>query len=90
MLYYKEDADKLRCDICGADWYKERKDIKKSLIVKKILRYFPFAPRFKLIHVKHKIQYIRWYKNKEVIEGQITHFARGMNKNDLTENYHRL
>lgn len=61
MLYYKEDADKLRCDICGVDRYKKQKDIKKPLIAKKILRYFLLTPRLKRLFMsKHTAQYMRW------------------------------
>ncbi|KAL8116598.1 hypothetical protein AgCh_022944 [Apium graveolens] len=38
MLFYKTRADKLKCDICGADIYKKMKDEKKKPIAKKILR----------------------------------------------------
>ncbi|XP_074352460.1 uncharacterized protein LOC141691589 [Apium graveolens] len=41
MLFYKTDADKLKCDICGADKYKNMKDEKKKPIAKKILRVWP-------------------------------------------------
>ena len=35
MLFYKTDADKLQCDICRADRYKELKDKKKETCSKK-------------------------------------------------------
>ncbi|KAL8124816.1 hypothetical protein AgCh_012462 [Apium graveolens] len=78
MLYYKTDADKLCRDICGVDQYKKWKDIKSPLIAKKTLRYFPLTPKLKRLYMsKHTAEYMRWYKNRDVIEGQITHPADG-------------
>ncbi|XP_074362218.1 uncharacterized protein LOC141702437 [Apium graveolens] len=78
VLFYKTDADKLKCDICGADRYKKMKDEKKKPFAKKILRYFSLTPRLKRLYMsKHMAQYMRWHKNRDVVEGQLTHPADG-------------
>ncbi|XP_074360755.1 uncharacterized protein LOC141701007 [Apium graveolens] len=78
MLFYKTRTDKLKCDICGADIYKKMKDEKKKPIAKKILRYFSLTPRLKRLYMsKHTAEYMRWHKNRDVVEGQLTHPADG-------------
>ena len=45
MLFYKEDSEKIYCDLCHENRYKSQKIQKKKMIPRKILRYFPLALR---------------------------------------------
>lgn len=54
MLFYKEDSNKTCCDICTETRYKARKDPKKRLIPRKILRYFPIARRLQRLFMSEK------------------------------------
>ncbi|XP_063950089.1 uncharacterized protein LOC135152874 [Daucus carota subsp. sativus] len=78
MLFYGDDKDKVVCDICGQDRYRDvlRKDGKK--IPKKILRHFPLIPRLQRLYMsKHTSDHMRWYKNRDVKDGEISHPADG-------------
>ncbi|XP_063941385.1 uncharacterized protein LOC135149574 [Daucus carota subsp. sativus] len=74
MLFYGDDKDKVVCDICGKDHYRDvlRKDGKK------ILRHFPLIPRLQRLYMsKHTSDHMRWYKNRDVKDGEISHPADG-------------
>ena len=48
MLYYKEYADRTECHICGEKRYQEGR--KSKTIARKVLRYFPLAPRLQRMY----------------------------------------
>ena len=78
MLFYGDDKDKIVCDICSCNRYldKSRKNGKK--IPRKILRHFPLIPRLQRLYMSaHTSNHMRYYKNREVNEKEISHPADG-------------
>ncbi|WOH16572.1 hypothetical protein DCAR_0936128 [Daucus carota subsp. sativus] len=78
MLFYKENSEKTRCDICKESRYKEPKDLNKKQIPRKILRYFPLTPRLQRLFMAGKTaKCMRWHHDRNVVEGELSHPADG-------------
>ncbi|XP_063940533.1 uncharacterized protein LOC135149261 [Daucus carota subsp. sativus] len=78
MLFYKENSEKTRCDICKESRYKEPKDLNKKKISRKILRYFPLTPRLQRLFMAGKTaKCMRWHHDRNVVEGELSHPADG-------------
>ncbi|GJX52841.1 GRAS protein [Tanacetum coccineum] len=79
MLYWKEDAKKKKCDICGhARFKKGRKGRGKHKEVPyKVLRYLPLTPRLQRLFMSSKYaEHMSWHK-KGRPEGVLTHPSDG-------------
>ncbi|GKF12485.1 transposon, En/Spm-like protein, partial [Tanacetum coccineum] len=79
MLYWKEDAKKKKCDICGhARFKKGRKGRGKHKEVPyKVLRYLPLTPRLQRLFMSSKYaKHMSWHK-KGHPEGVLTHPSDG-------------
>jgi Transposase-associated domain len=64
MLYYKDRANKDRCDECKEERYEppSHKNSKKR-VPKKILRYLPIAPRLQRLYMtRANAEHMRWHK----------------------------
>ncbi|XP_017234788.1 uncharacterized protein LOC108208774 [Daucus carota subsp. sativus] len=78
MLFYKENSEKTRCDICNESRYKEPKDLNKKKISRKVLRYFPLTPRLQRLFMAGKTaKCMRWHHDRNVVEGELSHPADG-------------
>ncbi|GJV66867.1 retrovirus-related pol polyprotein from transposon TNT 1-94 [Tanacetum coccineum] len=78
-LYWKEDAKKKKCDICGhARFKKGRKERGKDKEVPyKVLRYLPLTPRLQRLFMSSKYaEHMSWHK-KGRPEGVLTHPSDG-------------
>ena len=78
MLFYKENSEKTRCDICNESRYKEPKDLNKKKISRKVLRYFPLTLRLQRLFMAGKTaKCMRWHHDRNVVEGELSHPADG-------------
>nr|XP_017227573.1 PREDICTED: uncharacterized protein LOC108203286 [Daucus carota subsp. sativus] len=78
MLFYKEDSEKIYCDICNESRYKAQKDHKKKMIPQKILRYFPLTLRLQRLFMSEKTaKCMTWHHDRVVAEDQLNHPADG-------------
>src|SRR5262249_19592059 len=67
LLYYKEDAEKTCCDICGHSRFKPRRgdNVKQKDVPHKVLRYFPLTPRLQRLYMSSKIaKHMRWHAER--------------------------
>ena len=80
MLYYGDvNKDKRSCDICGTSRYREQRKKKGKDVPRKILRYFPIAPRLQRLFMStHTAEDMRWHSTRDIVEGQLTHPADGL------------
>ncbi|XP_074337048.1 uncharacterized protein LOC141674227 [Apium graveolens] len=78
MLFYKENSEKTHCDICDEGRYKAQKDSMKTLIPKKILRYFPLTLRLQRLFMSEKTaKCMTWHHDRAAVEGQLSHPVDG-------------
>ncbi|WOG81836.1 hypothetical protein DCAR_0100989 [Daucus carota subsp. sativus] len=78
MLFYMENSEKTRCDICNESRYKEPKDLNKKKISRKVLRYFPLTLRLQRLFMAGKTaKCMRWHHDRNVVEGELSHPADG-------------
>nr|XP_017246139.1 PREDICTED: uncharacterized protein LOC108217761 [Daucus carota subsp. sativus] len=78
MLFYKENSNKIYCDIWKTSRYKPPKDPKKKKISQKILRYFPLTARLqRLFMAKKTAECMRWHHDRLIVEGELSHPADG-------------
>lgn len=64
MLYYNDNALKIRCDVCKEPRYEEATPNKKAKPVpRKILCYLPITPRLQRMYMTQStVEYMRWHK----------------------------
>jgi rubredoxin len=70
MLYYKQDENKDKCDICGESRYEaiaeENSGIKYTRIPRKVMRYLPITARLQRMYLSAELaKHMRWHKEGE-------------------------
>ncbi len=76
MLFYREDEKLTHCRECGSSRYKERVTSgRKTLILKKLLRYLPITSRLKRLYMSSKTAtHMTWHAyNKSCNDGSMGH-----------------
>ena len=78
MLFYGDNSLKNHCDVCQMSRYKVKACRNQRDIPRKILRYFPLAPRLqRLFMSSHTAKHMRWHCNREKSLDKLTHPADG-------------
>ena len=68
MIYYKEDANKEKCDFCEESRYivveeSAHQGRQRKPIARKVLHYLPFIPRLQRLYMEPKnAKHMRWHK----------------------------
>ncbi|XP_071688269.1 uncharacterized protein [Rutidosis leptorrhynchoides] len=87
MLYWKENKDKIKCDVCNKSRYKESRqgneddqsntaDDNGQKIGAKVLRYFPLIPRLQRLFMSPKTAVtMRWHEEGRTKDGFLRHPA---------------
>ncbi|KAL8120301.1 hypothetical protein AgCh_017459 [Apium graveolens] len=88
MLFYGDDKDNSCCRYCGISRYKDAKEGGSNTIPRKVLRYFPLTTRLQRLYMSTRtVEHMKWYKNRVVTEGVLTHPADGEEWNEFDKNY---
>ena len=71
MLYWKENAKKSYCRVCGPSrWKSSEGSVRGKKVPHKILRYFPITPRLKRLFMSKKTaSYMTWHYDKRIDDG---------------------
>ncbi|XP_074374617.1 uncharacterized protein LOC141715028 [Apium graveolens] len=73
---------------CGISRYKDAKEGGSNTIPRKVLRYFPLTTRLQRLYMSARTaEHMKWYKNRVVTEGVLTHPADGEEWKEFDKNY---
>ncbi|XP_071741395.1 uncharacterized protein [Rutidosis leptorrhynchoides] len=91
MLYWKENKDKIKCDVCQTSRYKQINndsenestteadndgDYKAKKVGAKVLHYFPLIPRLQRLFMSSKTAgSMRWHEESRTKDGRLRHPA---------------
>ncbi|XP_071704181.1 uncharacterized protein [Rutidosis leptorrhynchoides] len=91
MLYWKENKDKIKCDVCQTSRYKQINndsenestteadndgDYKAKKVGAKVLRYFPLIPRLQRLFMSPKMAgSMRWHEESRTKDSRLRHPA---------------
>ncbi|XP_071687050.1 uncharacterized protein [Rutidosis leptorrhynchoides] len=89
MLYWKENKDKIKCDVCQTSRYKQINndsenestteadndgDYKPKKVGAKVLHYFPLIPRLQRLFMSPKtVGSMRWHEEGHTKDGRLRH-----------------
>ncbi|XP_071714684.1 uncharacterized protein [Rutidosis leptorrhynchoides] len=91
MLYWKENKDKIKCDVCHTSRYKQINndsdgesttqadndgDYEGKKVGAKVLRYFPLIPHLQRLFMSPKMtEFMRWHEESRTKDGILRHPA---------------
>ena len=88
MLFYGDDSHIKYCKYCKLSRYKDAKEGGSQTIPRKVLRYFRLTNRLRRLYMSGcTAEQMRWYKNRIVIDGVITHPVYGEEWKEFDLNY---